>query len=115
MGTGAVMTSLRRTYACGVKLEDCYTLEQLDEMSRNGELEKALIPVDRLLEDYPAVTVTDNQAVRFKNGGDLMVSRVRGLKDFGFYRVYGLNGFLGLGEYAPDSESLKVKRVYNNI
>lgn len=115
LGTGAVMTSLRRTYACGVKLDDCYTLEQLEQLRGSGELEKAIIPVDKLLEEYPAITVTDNQAIRFKNGGDLMLSRVKGLKNFGYYRVYGLNSFLGLGEYTPDSESLKVKRVYNNL
>lgn len=115
LGTGAVMTSLKRTYACGVKLEDCYTLEQLEELRQKNRLSEALIPLDKLLEDYPAVTVTDNQAVRFKNGGDLMISRVRGLGNFGLYRVYGLNSFLGLGEYSPESDSLKVKRVYNDV
>ncbi len=115
LGTGAVMTSLMRTYACGVSAEACYTLEQLEELRQNDRLSEAIIPLDKLLEEYPAVIVTDNQAVRFKNGGDLMISRVKGLKDFGLYRVYGQNNFLGLGEYSPDSESLKVKRVYNNL
>lgn len=114
LGTGAVMTSLERTFACGVNIEDCYTLEELSVLQDNGEIEKAVIPVERLLECYPAVTITDNQAVRFKNGGDLMAQRVRGLKDEGLYRVYGLNQFLGLGEYLPESENLKVKRIYND-
>lgn len=111
--TGAVMTSLERTYACGVELKDCYTLGELTRMAEEGRINEALIPVDRLLSDYPAVTVTDNQAVRFKNGGDLMAGRVRQLKGHGLYRVYGLNEFLGVGEYLPDSDSLTVKRVYN--
>ena len=114
LGTGAVMTSLERTYACGVSIEDCYTLEELTELQEKGDIEQALIPVERLLECYPTITVTDNQAVRFKNGGDLMAQRVRGLMGFGLYRVYGLNQFLGLGEYAEGSESLKVKRIYND-
>ncbi|MBQ8182403.1 MAG: tRNA pseudouridine(55) synthase TruB [Clostridia bacterium] len=116
LGTGAVMTSLQRTFACGVSIDECYTLEELAVLQEKGELEKTLIPVDKLLEFYPAVKVTDNQAVRFKNGGDLLVERVKGLNNgFGLYRVYGLNKFLGLGEYLPDSESLKVKRVYNEM
>ena len=115
LGTGAVMTSLMRTYACGVSAEACYTLEQLEELRQNDRLSEAIIPLDKLLEEYPAVIVTDNQAVRFKNGGDLMISRVKGLKDLGPYRVYGQNNFLGLGEYSPDSESMKVKSVYNNL
>ncbi len=115
LGTGATMTSLERTYACGVELKDCCTLEELTALQESGNIEKALIPVDKLLECYPAVTVTDNQAVRFKNGGDLMSERVKGLKSFGLYRVYGLNQFLGLGEFSEGSDSLKVKRVYNNL
>lgn len=112
VGAGAVMTSLKRTYACGVRLEECFTLEKLSELAENGEIEKAVIPVDRLLTEYSAVTVTDNQAIRFKNGGDLMASRVRQLEAPGLYRVYGNNEFLGLGEFCENSDSLTVKRVY---
>ncbi len=115
LGTGATMTSLQRTYACGIELGDCYTLEELTALQEKGDIEKALIPIDKLLECYPAVTVTDNQAVRFKNGGDLMSSRVKGLESFGLYRVYGLNQFLGLGDFSEENDSLKVKRVYNNL
>ncbi len=113
VGTGAVMTALCRTYACGVSIDDCLTLEELQVLKDNGELSKAVIPVDRLLDCYPALNVTDNQAVRFSNGGDLMADRVKNLKGYGLYRVYGKEKFLGLGEYAEGSDSLSVKRVYN--
>lgn len=112
VGTGAVMTSLQRIYACGVELDECFTLSQLEELSANGELEKAIIPVDKLLSEYPSLNVSPNQAVRFRNGGDLMADRVRGLKNYGLYRVYGNNEFLGLGEYCEGSQSLTVKRVF---
>ena len=113
VGTGAVMTALSRTFACGVSIDDCYTLEELQAMKDEDRLSEALIPIDRLLECYPPLRVTDNQAVRFSNGGDLMAQRVKGLKDHGLYRVYGNEKFLGLGEYAEGSDSLAVKRVYN--
>lgn len=114
LGTGAVMTSLERTYACGVYLENCYTLDEIARLSEEGRLEEAVIPVDKLLESYPAINVTDNQAVRFKNGGSLMAERVRQLNGHGLYRVYGKGDFLGIGEYLPDSDSLTVKRVFVN-
>lgn len=114
LGTGAVMTSLERTYACGVNLVECYTLDEISRLSEEGRLNEAVIPVDKLLESYPALNVTDNQAVRFRNGGSLMADRVRELKSHGMYRVYGKNEFLGIGEYLPDSDSLTVKRVYVN-
>lgn len=113
LGTGAVMTSLSRTYACGVSIDDCFTLEELQALKDNGELLKAVIPVDKLLECYPPLYVTENQAIRFSNGGDLMAQRVRNLKGYGLYRVYGNEKFLGLGEYTEGSDSLTVKRVYN--
>ena len=106
------MTSLERTYACGVSIDSCYTLEQLCEMAEKGNIDAAVIPVDKLLEEYPAVRVTPNQANRFKNGGDLFAARVKGLAGPGLYRVYGENKFLGLGELLSESESLTVKRVY---
>ena len=111
-GAYGVMTSLERTYACGVSIEDCFTLGQLSEMAEEGRIEDAVIPVDRLLGEYPAVNVSPNQANRFKNGGDLMADRVKGLKGYGLYRVYGENKFLGLGELLEGSNSLTVKRVY---
>lgn len=111
-GVYGVMTSLERTYACGVSIEDCYTFEQLSKMAEEGQIQNAVIPVDKLLEEYTAVNVSPNQAKRFKNGGDLSADRVKGLSGPGLYRVYGENKFLGLGELLAESDSLTVKRVY---
>ncbi len=112
VGTGAVMTSLERSFACGVSLDRCFTLDELRALAESGEVQKAVIPLEELLKDYPALNITDSQAVRFKNGGDLSANRVKELKSPGIYRVYGKNEFLGLGEYTDGAESLTVKRVY---
>lgn len=112
-GCGATMTSLSRTYACGVELSDCFTLEELNALKDAGEIEKALIPLDTLLGEYPSVNVTDNQAKRFSNGGSLMRERVQGIGENGIYRVYGSGKFLGLGELTDTD--LNVKRVYNDV
>lgn len=113
LGCGAVMTSLCRSYACGIELSECFTLEELQELKEKDELYKALIPLDKLLEEYPEITVTENQAKRFSNGGSLMRERLKGNLENGLYRVYGNGEFLGLGEL--DNENLKVKRVFNNV
>jgi tRNA pseudouridine55 synthase len=113
LGCGAVMTSLCRNYACGIELSECFTLEELQELKNKGEIEKALIPLDKLLSDYPQITVTENQAKRFSNGGSLMRERLRGISENGLYRVYGNGQFLGLGEL--DDNNLNVKRVFNNV
>ena len=113
LGCGATMTSLCRTFACGIELSECFTLEELNELKETGEIEKAIIPLEKLLLEYPEIHVTDNQAKRFSNGGSLMRERVRNLKENGIYRVYGNGEFLGLGELTDTD--LLVKRVYHNV
>lgn len=113
LGCGATMTSLCRTFACGVELSECFTLEELDELKEKGEIEKAIIPLEKLLLEYPEIHVTENQAKRFSNGGSLMRNRLRNLEGNGIYRVYGNGELLGLGELTETD--LLVKRVYNNV
>ncbi len=113
LGCGATMTSLCRTFACGVEFSECFTLEELATMKENGEIEKAVIPLEKLLLEYPEIHVTESQAKRFSNGGSLMRERLRNLGQNGIYRVYGNGEFLGLGELTETD--LLVKRVYNNV
>lgn len=75
LGCGAVMTSLRRTKACGFSLDDCLTLEEARALSEKGTLCDRLLPVDLGLSGYQAVRVTDAQFTRFRNGGALFLSR----------------------------------------
>ena len=103
LGCGAVLTALRRTAAHGVTIERCVKLEDVNE--------SCVAPVETLL-DYPAVTVTAAQVKRFCCGGELDKNRLRGLQGAGLYQVLSPEGgFLGLGEIAPESEEMKVKRV----
>ena len=112
LGTGAVMTSLNRTFACGINEDECITLQELEYYRDNNELEKVIIPVDKILSEYPCVNVTKPQGVRFKNGGELLKSRIKGEVPLGLVRVYCENEFLGLGESLENCENLNVKRVY---
>lgn len=112
LGCGAVMTELRRTKANGFSLENAITVEELARLAENGELDKALIPVEKALESYPLIQVTEAQAKRFSNGGELFLQRLKCPKMLGFYRVCGPDGnFIGLGEI-DGSEFLKIKRVF---
>lgn len=113
LGCGATMTSLCRTFACGIELSECYTLEELNQLKEQDEIEKAIIPLEKLLLEYPEIHVTENQAKRFSNGGSLLRERLRKLGENGIYRVYGNGEFLGLGELTDTD--LLVKRVYNNV
>lgn len=94
LGCGAVMTALRRTRSNGFSIEDSFTPEQVAE---NPEM--ALLPLDAPFLSFGSIEVTDKQAVRFSNGGELFADRLGGERSEGMYRVYSKkNVFLGLGE-----------------
>ncbi len=114
LGCGAVLTELRRTRANGFCVEQAITVEQLEEAAKNSNLDSVVISVEKAMELYPSVQVTEAQAKRFSNGGELDLNRIKCPRMLGYYRVYDPDGvFLGLGE-VRDSENLLVKRVYVN-
>ena len=100
LGSCAVMTSLRRTAACGFTPEDCLTLEQLRGMAENGTIAASLRPTDSLFAVYPSLTLSPAQAKRFANGGAIDIARTplrdSGMPDGTIVRMYGGAEFLGL-------------------
>ena len=110
LGCGAVMTALRRTMAAGFSLENCITLDEARKLAETGELSSRLLPVEQALITYPAVTVTEKQAIRFQNGGGLALDRLH-TSVTGTVRVMAPDGtFLGLG--IPTEEELTVGRLF---
>ena len=89
------------------------TVEACKAAAESGCLHEAILPIDTAFADYPAVTVTAAQAVRFTNGGELAADRVSGLPSVTDtpVRVYDPEqNFLGLGK--PDCEAVRVLRIF---
>ena len=112
LGCGAVMTALRRTLSNGFSIDEAHTE---DVLKGAEDITKFLIPVDKALEAYPAIKVSEAQAKRFRNGGELDAARLHTKLTPSLYRVYSPdNKFLGLGEYRENETNLFVKRVFVN-
>ena len=111
LGCGAVMTALRRIRSNGFTIDEALTPEQVEERG-----EAAVLPLDHPFRCYEALNVTDAQAIRFRNGGELSTQRLKGEPTTGTYRVYAPDGlFLGLGKIKPDNtESLTALKVIGN-
>ncbi len=106
LGCGAVMTALCRTMAAGYELDKCITVAEAKERAQNGTLQACILPIESAFTTCPAITVTDPQAHRFRNGGALALERLRAPVS-GLTRVYSPDGsFLGLG--LPADGELKV-------
>lgn len=114
LGCPAVMTALVRTSANGIPLDRCVTLEELERLKSENRLGEAVIPADKLLA-YPEVIVTEAQARRFLNGGELALERIKCKKADGLRLVYSPEkDFLGVGEVSLESGALKVKKVVSH-
>lgn len=113
LGTGAVMTALKRTSACGFTLDDSITLDKAKELAQTGELENYVRSVESLFETCRYIYVTDAQANRFSNGGALDINRTYlekiGYTDKQIVRVKNKEDvFLGLGIADSESGQLKI-------
>lgn len=71
LGCGAFMSSLVRTAVGPFHIEDAVTLEAIEEKAASGGLKEILHPIDEVLSDMPAITVSREDAARIVNGGVL--------------------------------------------
>jgi len=101
LGTGAALSSLRRTVAGDFSIDDAHTLDELRELFERDEIDKALLPVDTLFGEYPSFTVTELQLKKCLCGNSFEASEADGK-----YRVYDADGgFLMLGNVENGSMS----------
>ena len=117
LGCGAVMTSLCRTSACGFTLDNAITIEQAKELANAGNLESVLHSVEGVFTPYRQVTVSQPQAKRFCNGGQLDLSRlkIKNLADEEIIRVKFDDTFIGLGKVDFSNNWLSIHKLFNMI
>lgn len=87
LGTGAALSSLRRTVAGNFSITDAHTIDEIRVLTEKGELDKIIRPVDTLFSEYPSVAVADWQLKKCLCGNSFETSEADGK-----YRVYDANG-----------------------
>ena len=109
LGTGATLSALNRTETAGFALQNCVDLESLNEQN----IGDYIISCDKTVEYMPYVSVTENQAVRFSNGGQLSLDRLKlaSTADGELHRVYCGKMFLGLGFIDAERAQMGIKCV----
>ena len=96
LGCGGCMAALRRVKAGSYTAEEAVPLAELVASSDPGQY---LRGVDTLFDSHPAVTLTEKQTLRCRNGNSFSIQ----LPD-GTYRAYG-----------PDGEFLMLAKAENGI
>ncbi len=59
LGVPSTMVQLVRTESAGIRLQQCLTFEQIEQLVEQGELEQHLIPADEAMSNLPAFTVDE--------------------------------------------------------
>lgn len=105
LGCGGCMESLRRVAAGSYIIEEAIPLAKLVEST---DPESHLRPVDSMFTRHPAITLTEKQALRCRNGNSFSID----LPD-GTYRAYDLTGeFLMLAK-VESGVMLTIKSFFN--
>lgn len=84
LGCGGCMESLRRVKAGSYAIAEAIPLQTLVDAA---DPEQYLRPVDSLFTQYPAVTLTQKQTLRCRNGNSFSIDLPAGT-----YRAYGADG-----------------------
>ena len=113
LGCGATLTELRRTATSGFNIEDCVPLDTLTP----DNLSEYILSEETVVMQFRAVQITEKQAVRFCNGGQLDLDRVKidNLYDGELVRVRYNDRFLGLGYADLQASQLAIKCVIRDF
>lgn len=111
LGCGATLYSLRRTYAGGFGIDSCVSLQSLT----TENVAEYFLPEELAVEHLDCVSVTENQARRFCNGGQLAFERLKlkSVTDGQLFRVKYKELFLGIGFADKEKNEMGIKCVIN--
>ena len=106
LGTGAAMESLVRTQSGMFSLENAHTLEDIERVSRDGELEALFISVDDVLSDINALSVCDEIAAKIKNGIRLRPAQlhIATFREGDRFRIYNRDELLAILKVVSDDD-----------
>ena len=114
LGCGGIMTSLVRTLSGGFTLDECHTLEEIQQAKDSGCIEELILPVDKVFAALPAIRLGEAQTRMYRSGVKLDIARVRDVRPGAeTYRVYGSDGAF-IGTCVTDREN-GVIRVGKNM
>lgn len=114
---GAVMTSLVRTESMGFKIENCYTLEEVQKAADEGRAAELVRPIEDLFSDLVPIFLNEKNTHLYKNGVGLDPKRVEGVvcgtEDLQRYCVYGADRkFIGIGQIDPNKNQFKSLKMF---
>lgn len=115
LGYPAAMSRLVRTATGGITLEQCLTLEQIEQLQHDGRLESRLVPADQAVPHIPSITVGQSEAASALQGKAIRAPEaLMQIKPAdGLVRLYADSGrFLGFFRYEPETVRIVPEKVF---
>ncbi len=111
LGCGATLSQLERRSASGFDITDTVTLEELKEKG----IENCILNEETAVSHLRAISITQRQAVRFTNGGQLSFERLN-LTDYydgELFRIKYADKLLGIGFADANARQIGIKCIIN--
>ncbi len=111
LGIGGVMKTLSRASASGFTLSEAHTIGELEEMSK-AEREALVLPVERVFQKYPEVTLSDFFSRLAHSGLEIYLHKIKMTANVGeVFRIKDKNGFFAVGEVREFENGLAIKPI----
>ena len=115
LGCKATLFSLRRIKTSQFNIEDCIPLDDLDETN----IRDFILSEETVVSHLKEIFVTEKQAVRFCNGGQLAFDRLNistdGFSQGELFRIKHNNTFLGVGYADLEKKEIAIKCVIRDF
>ena len=123
LGCFGAMESLQRTRVGVFTLENALTLEQIEVLMKQNEMEQQILSVDALFPEYPTFQIRDEFAAKLSNGNPLLefflqdypervnTTGIRDLTEGQEFLVYDENGCFK-AVYQKGDRDLRVRKMF---
>ena len=110
----AVLSGLLRKDVHGFSVTDAMTLQEIEKRQTEGTLQEKILPVDALLQQYPAYEITGQAENYLKNGNKLSPRFFKnmGEKRDSRIRVYHAGEFAALYDYKEEEQIYKPFKMF---
>lgn len=116
LGTGGTMEALIRTRVSRFCIEESHTLSEIEELAGRGELQKWILPIDRMFEEAQKAVVQESALKLLQNGNPLYRNQLilkKEPKDGERIRVYNREGvFFALYSYQKEASRFKLLKMF---
>ncbi|WP_052487725.1 tRNA pseudouridine(55) synthase TruB [Gordoniibacillus kamchatkensis] len=114
LGVPAAMSELVRTRTGHWTKDNCYTLEEIEQLQQRGELASRLVPIDEAVSHLPAVELSDAAAAHALQGRKLpLEKRTPAITDGAVVRAYApQRQFIGLFTWDEGPNALVPLKIF---